>query len=226
MFICKYCNKERKTQRSVNAHQPLCKLNPNAKPIKQKTEAYYAAIAKRKHSNQYTKARDEGRPAPILSNETKNKISIAMSKRNKERFSDPLERQKHADAMLEAVRKHPDSYTKNNVCGRVKIVEYNGIKLKGKWELKVAKWLDGQNIYWQNEPSGFPYHWNNADRLYFPDFYLPEHNIYIEVKGYKTERDEAKWTQFTERLVVIDKKYIDNLEEYDVQYIIEHGSVV
>ena len=146
-YNCKYCNKERKTQRSVNAHQPLCKLNPNAKPIKQKTEAYYAAIAKRKHSNQYTKARDEGRPAPILSNETKNKISIAMSKRNKERFSDPLERQKHADAMLEAVRKHPDSYTKNNVCGRVKIVEYNGIKLKGKWELKVAKWLDGQNIY-------------------------------------------------------------------------------
>jgi hypothetical protein len=31
---------------------------------------------------------------------------------------------------------------------------------------------------------------------YFPDFYLPETEEYIEIKGYKTERDEAKWKYF------------------------------
>jgi hypothetical protein len=29
-----------------------------------------------------------------------------------------------------------------------------------------------------------------------PDFYLIESDTYVEVKGYKTEKDEAKWNQF------------------------------
>ena len=52
--------------------------------------------------------------------------------------------------------------------------------------------------------KGFKYEWNGI-RTYFPDFYLPDKNIYVEVKGYKTERDAAKWDQFPEQLLKILK---------------------
>lgn len=129
----------------------------------------------------------------------------------------------HSNAMKKAVAKNPDSYTKNNVCGRVKMIEYNGVMLKGSWEVITAKWLDSFNIKWESEVNPQFYFWNGGDHLYFPDFYLPDHNVYIEVKGHKTDRDEAKWSQFKGTLVIIDntniKKLIDlNLE----QCIIKH----
>ena len=51
----------------------------------------------------------------------------------------------------------------------------------GKWELNVAKILNKQNIIWNNKT----YLTYNTDiqRTYHPDFYLPELNVYIEVKG-------------------------------------------
>ena len=34
---------------------------------------------------------------------------------------------------------------------------------------------------------------NNSEHLYFPDFYVKDLDLYIEVKGYETERDKVKW---------------------------------
>jgi wobble nucleotide-excising tRNase len=42
---------------------------------------------------------------------------------------------------------------------------------------------------------------------------LPKYDSYVEVKGYKTERDEAKWKQFPKKLLIIDKKDIDNIKK-------------
>jgi len=57
--------------------------------------------------------------------------------------------------------------------------KYNGIKFKSKLESKWAKWLDDNKIVWDYETQGFDIngHW------YLPDFYLPESNAIIEVKG-------------------------------------------
>jgi hypothetical protein len=95
-----------------------------------------------------------------------------------------------------AVKKHPNSYTKNNVVGRVKNIDYNGVKLKGKWELIVAKWLDDNQIKWEHETKSFEYEWNGV-RNYYPDFYLPDFDFFIEVKGYVTDRDLSKWKNIT-----------------------------
>jgi hypothetical protein len=130
-------------------------------------------------------------------------------------WSDNSARAAHSARMLKAVKKHPDSYSKNNVCGRVKIIEYAGQKLKGNWELIVAKWLDSHGVEWIVEYKSFPYVWEGVQRLYFPDFYLPLYNVYIEVKGYKRDVDEAKWSQFPEKLVIINKKYIHKLNKFD-----------
>ena len=60
--------------------------------------------------------------------------------------------------------------------------------------------------------QGFPYNWN-GDRTYFPDFYLPELSEYVEVKGYKTERDVAKWQQFPNKLRLILKEDIIQIQK-------------
>lgn len=49
---------------------------------------------------------------------------------------------------------------------------------------------------WQRCKESFGYEFENKKRKYTPDFYLPESNEYVEVKGYKTEKDLAKWSQF------------------------------
>lgn len=56
----------------------------------------------------------------------------------------------------------------------------------------MAKWFDENNIKWKHESKSFDYEWNGT-RKYFPDFYLPDFDVYVEVKGYETERDLAKW---------------------------------
>jgi len=35
--------------------------------------------------------------------------------------------------------------------------------------------------------------------------------IYIEVKGYQTPKDDAKWKQFPKKLLIVKKKEIENL---------------
>jgi hypothetical protein len=127
-----------------------------------------------------------------MSDETKKKISEAL----KNRVWTEEQRKQHSEVMKIAVKKHPNSYTKNNVVGRVKNIDYNGVKLKGKWELIVAKWLDDNQINWEHETKSFEYEWNGV-RNYYPDFYLPDFDFFIEVKGYVTDRDLSKWKNIT-----------------------------
>ena len=49
------------------------------------------------------------------------------------------------------------------------------------------------------------------ESTYCPDFFVIDWNKYIEVKGYKTELDEIKWTQFEEKLEIWDKNKLKSL---------------
>lgn len=162
--------------------------------------------------NQWTKAKETGIPY-IVSDETRKKMSESTSKSNKTRFEDPAARKKQSESMKQAVLNNPDSYTSSNVCGRVKVEEYNGEKFHGKWEIEVAKWLDKNNIKWERSTiTPFNYFWNNGWHLYFPDFYLPELDKFLEVKGYETERDKCKWS-VVPNLIVLKNKEINLIKE-------------
>lgn len=126
--------------------------------------------------------------------------------------------------MHETVKKHPDSYTKNNVCGRVKNINYNGTTLKGSWEVKTAKWLDLQNIRWTNECDSFEYKYKQKTHLYFPDFYLIDLDVFIEVKGYKVERDTYKWNSVPNKLIIIDKNSIHKLDKLNINDVISNNT--
>lgn len=62
--------------------------------------------------------------------------------------------------------------------------EQKEILLESSWEQEIAKWLDELNIVWIRPK---PIKWfdtkTNKIRLYYPDFYLPEKNLYLDPKN-------------------------------------------
>ena len=93
------------------------------------------------------------------------------------------------------------------------ITYYNGIAFHSSWEVKYAQWLDYNNIKWERNRDWFPYGWNGKEKKYLPDFYLPESDEYIEIKGRKLPIDDAKWTQFPsdKKLTVLMKPELNKL---------------
>ena len=71
-------------------------------------------------------------------------------------------------------------------------VSYNNISMRSTWEVNFAMWLDLSNIKWKYEPKTF----DLGDCTYTPDFYLPEFNSYIEIKGYFTDYARNKINKF------------------------------
>lgn len=143
----------------------------------------------------------------ILSEETRKKMSKASVIRNKQIWTSE-KRKQHSIKMKSVVSDNPDSYASRNICGRTKRIPYGNTYVNGNWELCVAKWLDTNNIRWTNNVMGIPYIWNSNEHLYFPDFYLLDYDIYVEVKGYERDRDRCKW-KAVKNLKVIKKKEID-----------------
>ncbi len=64
--------------------------------------------------------------------------------------------------------------------------EYKGILMRSSWEILFAQFLDLSGIKYQYEPKIF----DLGNTTYTPDFYIPEFDLYIEIKGYW--RDDAK----------------------------------
>ena len=201
-FICKYCDKICKNSNSLRNHERMCKLNPN----RNITYLRHDGNKGHKGSNQYIKAKELGLNQPIISQETRQKLG--KSWRGKKHSQE--EKDKISKGIRKAILEHPESYSSSNVNGRVKHYEYNGYKIDGLWELEVAKYLDSKNIKWEKPNKGFKYEWNNNIHLYFPDFYLPEYNYYVEVKGYQRERDLYKWRS-VDNLIIIKSKEISQI---------------
>jgi len=62
------------------------------------------------------------------------------------------------------------------------------IKMRSGWEAKVADYLTSKNINWYYESKWI----DLGNTKYLPDFYLPDLNIFIEVKGRKKGSDIEK----------------------------------
>lgn len=157
--------------------------------------------------NQFTKAKELGLPPPVISLETRAKISV----RNKNVVWDETRRQNHSQAMQRAVQQHPESYTSSNR-GRTKQIEFDGIKFQGQWELDFYKWAKDQGLEPKKPTKAFKYHYQ-GERWYHPDFYIEKLNAYVEIKGYETDKDRAKWTQFPEKLIIIKEQQIKEIRK-------------
>lgn len=69
--------------------------------------------------------------------------------------------------------------------------------------------MDCLGLNWQRNKKRFDYlNLQNKKSTYCPDFYLPDFDIYIEVKGYETDLDRCKWSQFKNKLLILKKQEI------------------
>jgi hypothetical protein len=115
--------------------------------------------------------------------------------------------QKHISRHSERCRKCAGKINGKNQIGKLnhrfgkpplhgKRIKYKNILMRSTWEAAYAKWLDKQGIQWQYEPKTF----DLGKTTYTPDFYLPETDTYVEIKG--RWRDDAK-----KKFKMFQKKY-------------------
>ena len=96
---------------------------------------------------------------------------------------------------------------------------YNGIAFRSIWEVKVAKFLDYNNIMYEYESNNCRIVLDNC-HIYVIDFYLPKYNKYIEVKGKVAEKDKCKIelakSLLNNNFLVVNGKDIEffNIEKY------------
>lgn len=184
---CKFCGKECKNDNSLRNHQRLCKLNPERQTTCFQDSEKRKEIAKiRGSKNQWSD------PDYTMSDDTRKKLSEGTKRRNANESEETKAKRKATIAKKVENGEWHVSLAKNLH------YNYNGVDLHGKWELNYAKWLDKNLIKWQRCKESFEYVYNGKKRRYTPDFYLIESDEYIEIKGYKTEKDDAKWSQFPE----------------------------
>lgn len=105
--------------------------------------------------------------------------------------------------LSETVRKKVREGTWHLSFSRSRTHEYKGIKFHGMWEVRYAMYLDEQCIPWRRPNEKFAYSFEGRNSCYTPDFYLIDEGTYIEIKGYKTPKDEAKWSQFPLKLKIL-----------------------
>lgn len=206
---CRFCDKPHTNGNSLLTHERFCHSNPKRDQSPFEKEDFHENLRKSgKRNNQYTKAKQLNLPKPVLSKETIEKLSKSSSGKvwTKE------QKENHSKIMLEIAKTNPNSYSAGNQ-GRCKTYEIDGIKLKGSWEVKYYLYCIENNIPIIRPTNGFQYHWEGKTRTYYPDFYHPNFDVYIEIKGYETDRDKAKWTNFPKKLLIFRSQQIKSIEK-------------
>ncbi|MBR7189286.1 MAG: hypothetical protein IKD53_12140 [Clostridia bacterium] len=76
---------------------------------------------------------------------------------------------------------------------------YNGYRFRSRLEARWAVFFDATGIKYQYEPEGFKL----SDGIYYlPDFYLPDSDTFVEIKGVMSEKDTHKIDQFMKEMEV------------------------
>lgn len=236
--ICIYCGKQCKSGYSLGGHIVKCKSNPKLVQLELQrsvgkrhprklveyslncekcgvpymlslTQYKYSIGAYRKYCS---KSCASSRPH---SQQTKYKIS-ATNKGTGGCASTPERQQLRRQRISETCKQNKKSGGYRIGSGRCRGSWYQSpiagrIYCDSSYQLFYAQWLDSSNIIWKRNKIKFPYTYENQQHYYIPDFYLVEQKCYIETKGYKTKKDEAKWKEFPYQLKVLYQKDLNEL---------------
>lgn len=171
---CKYCNidfqKELTASQRAN-HTRWCFNNPKRNTYGRSCTTATAAMQKAKkdsgYTNQYTKARVQGRLVPESPRKGNPGGRIIGKKHTEE--TKKLLREKALASPHRRLKKGT--------------VMYKGVLLDSSWELELAKRLDELQIKWIR-PDPIP--WVDIDGVthnYFADFYLEEYDLFLDPKN-------------------------------------------
>ena len=217
-LFCQYCGKQCKNLNSLKQHEVRCKQNPNRILVKDNLYEYRLQHQSdmstfipwnkglTKDTNESIKSQGERLHNRYVNGELKSWCT-GLTKYTDDRIK------KYSSKISETIAyKIEDS---DWHCQNRKRIEYNNDVFDSDWELEFVKFLDIHNIKWIRKISPFIYIYKNSEHRYFPDLYLPDYDLYIEIKGYCTERDKAKWEQFDKKL---DIYFLRDLKKLDIDY--------
>ena len=87
--------------------------------------------------------------------------------------------------------------------GSRKTYYYKSIVLESSWELEIAKLLDSKKISWLR-PSPIKWHDGDKERLYYPDFYLIDYDLFLDPKNpYCMKLDAKKMSIIESKINVV-----------------------
>lgn len=196
MFSCPICQKEFKSGPRLGGHMSSHNRKPRAN-IKKKIVGLPRNC---KYCNKEFAALSVGAHTincklnPDLAQISLNRSASARNRRHSDEFKDRLS---------QTVMKKVEQGTWHLSFSKSRTHDYKGVKFHGSWEVKFAMHLDDKKIEWRRPTEKFQYTFEGKVRNYTPDFWIPELDSYVEIKGYQTPKDEAKWSQFPLKLIVL-----------------------
>jgi hypothetical protein len=99
-----------------------------------------------------------------------------------------------------------------------KSTTYANIVWDSTWEVRLAKRLDTLGITWirPNKSLSITYlALDNTTHQYYPDFYLPDFDLFLEVKGYWTQEARHKMQQCQQQKIIIILESLKEIDEFD-----------
>lgn len=203
---CKYCGKLCKNKNSLAQHECRCSINPNKIKINLNSQGNH------KSHPAWNKGLTKETDARVA------KIGQVYSERARAgRYS--WEHNKHSEATKEKIRQQKLELCATqgtNLCGKGKRGYYKGYYCQSSWELAYVVYQLEHGINFIRNKQGFSYLLNNIKRSYFPDFYLIDDDIYVEIKGYYDNKTKEKEKQFP-----TDKK-LKILKQAEMQPILDY----
>jgi len=193
MLKCKFCQKECKSENSLRNHERCCPSNPN--------RVYKNGMLGKKGTNQFIYAVKHGLEKPVNGNKGK---------------PGTFKNKKHTE---ESKRKISEKLSVNNKGGRAKWYDVAGQKVQGTWERDIALKLEDLGISWiklKTNKDTLKYVMHGKERSYTPDFYLPEFDMFFEIKGFWWGNDREKMeivvnTHQDKRIVIIEKQEYEQI---------------
>jgi predicted nucleic acid-binding Zn ribbon protein/NTP pyrophosphatase (non-canonical NTP hydrolase) len=98
--------------------------------------------------------------------------------------------------------------------------KYNGITFRSSWEAIVAEQLD--KALFKYEYEQYKFYLDGLSSYYIPDFYIPEKDVFIEVKGQWLYDARQKVTEF--RRQYPDKKLyvIESMDNFSMMMMLQY----
>lgn len=88
------------------------------------------------------------------------------------------------------------------------------MQFRSSWEVTIAELLSDLDVKFDYEPKRF--YFRREKESYLPDFFLPEYNLFIEVKGYMDKRSERRCRLFKKYYTGVYQFFILEKLEYEL----------
>ena len=111
-------------------------------------------------------------------------------------------------------------WRENSGYHRIHGSRFKGVWMDSTWELYFAEQCELLGISWgRNNNLKLKYILDDKTRFYHPDFYLPEYNIFIEIKGRWTEESRLKMNLVEQNNKDKNIVYLESLK--NIQYFLQ-----